>query len=131
VGLVNGDSGFLERLQEWCERPPQTPGPCYGVIGNYGDVNVQVTGLPERLAAQAQVAVRSALAYWHADDLCVVAHLLHNGEWSLMVFDGVNMEMLKDGLADRVLRALRDLTREADDVPCDAPASEDGLSSVE
>lgn len=129
---------YEERLVNWqAEKTaqrvgaPNDSGPCYGVSGNYWYVNVQVTGLPERLAAEAQVAVRSALAYWHADDLCIVAHRLHNGEWSLMVFDGVNMEMLKDGLADRVLRALRDLTREADGVPCEGPASEDGLSSVE
>lgn len=51
-----------------------------------------------------------------ADNLSILAHRLHNGDWSLMVFDDVNLEMLKDGSSERVLRAFTDLPHETDGV---------------
>lgn len=66
------------------------------------EMNVSVTGLPKGRAA--------------ADNLSILAHRLHNGDWSLMVFDDVNLEMLKDGSSERVLRAFTDLPHETDGV---------------
>jgi hypothetical protein len=90
-------------------------------------VHVSVSGLPESQAEAARAAIRRTLQPWaNGDDLCIVAHRLHSGDWSLMVFDGVNMETLKDGLAERVLRALRDLRHEAPGVPGGAPGPSRG-----
>jgi hypothetical protein len=54
--------------------------------------------------------IRRVLEPWGGNaHLAIVAHRLHSGEWSLMVFDGAALVMLKEGLADRVLRALPEL----------------------
>ena len=73
-------------------------------------VFVSVAGLPKGRVAAAEAAIRSALVTWGADELSIIAHRLHDGEWLLTVFDGVNMVTLKDGLRERVLLALSELS---------------------
>jgi hypothetical protein len=73
-------------------------------------VNVSVTGVPDGHAAEAQATIRRVLQPWAGNDhLAIVAHRLNSGEWSLMVLDGADLVMLKEGLADRLGRALREL----------------------
>ncbi len=72
-------------------------------------LNVAVTGLPEGRAIGAQAIIRRELAQWLAGDgLAVIAHRLHSGDWTLVVFDGVDVRTLPNGWSERVLHALRE-----------------------
>ena len=74
-------------------------------------LQVSVTGVPQGRAAEAQAIIRRLLEPWTGDDpLAIVAHRLSTGEWSLIAYDGAELVRVKDGLADRVLRALRQIS---------------------
>jgi hypothetical protein len=77
-------------------------------------MHVSVTGVPEDEAAAASAAIRAVLGSWSAGGLAIVAHRGISGTWSLVVYDGADLAMLKNGLEDRVLRALRNLAHAAE-----------------
>jgi hypothetical protein len=70
-------------------------------------MEISVTGVPEDCAATARAAIHAVLGPWSGDGLIIVAHRSSDGRWSVMAFDGADLALLKNGLEDRVLRALQ------------------------
>jgi hypothetical protein len=72
-------------------------------------MRISISGVSEGAAVRrAEAVIRRELAQLEPrGSLSVAAHRLHNGDWSLVVFDGVDVRTVPDGWSERVQLALR------------------------
>ena len=71
-------------------------------------MNVQVTGVSEKVRPQAERVIREALgAHPLESTLHVHASRFQNGEWFVFITDLDEIEIVDGALADRIRQALR------------------------